>query len=435
MRLIEPDAGCESNGESTAASPPPTLPTLEVVDEFHAYIKPKLFPALTEFCKTLTGISQQQVDDAGRFQAVLYDMFVWLKSHALIDTPEGVEDLSAYPMSCKAMWGDGPWHPIMQSTLTKDTAWVTHGAFDLLSFVPKSAWINGLQFGPPRFLRGPVIDIRKSVHGYLGKYIPKPRPPKEGSEGRTFHSSGSKDRKRIGTSAATDEKAQTPAVNGHREPAPPKGDGSIPGLLQSLGMDEFQGKLHCGLDDTRNIARILIEIGRIVMEGLLGDQGGGNDDDDKAATSAGAESSTAQPPTQQMANVKIGDATEDTDGKSDGKEESKPPSQSASSIPLPPSRPPTPPPSTLQLLQSLLQPNLSPYEYPPLPRLLSEEERQVMNDPKLSTLTDSDRRLLKGGGRFYPRRYDWMGKKVGVVKWEPVDERAADASEHKDGGK
>ncbi|CAO1616675.1 unnamed protein product [Sympodiomycopsis kandeliae] len=415
VRLVEPDSSKSTDAASGS-------PRLEIVDEFHSYIKPRFSPILTDFCKTLTGISQSQVDDSDRFQSVIWDLYVWLNSHRLIEVPEGIEDISEYPISCKGLWAENPWHPIVQASLKKDVIWVTHGPFDLLSFIPKSAWINGLLYGAPKFLRGPILDVRKSVHGYLGKYIPKPREAKEGSNGRTFHRSGPRDSKTSSKPADEQEKNDETTAKGANdnderaseqtasnddgntkvdkeaeggeaskdqtrdakewivvEPKKPaeRGDGSIPGLLQSMAMGEFEGKLHCGLDDTRNIARILVELGNRVFTGLsMRDDQLQDDDSDKAGTSR------------------------------------KPDEQGSSS-----SRPHTPPPSTTQLLQSLLQPNIAPYEYPPLPPLLTEEEQRFQNDPAKSTLTDSDRRLLKGGGKFYPHRYDWMGKKPGDVKW------------------
>lgn len=379
VRLREPDVGAAD------------MPRLEVVDEFHTYIKPKLIPTLTDFCKTLTGISQSQVDQAQGFQAVVWDLFNWLLSHSLIDTPDDVEDISQYAISCKGQWGENAWHPISQSSLTKDTAWVTHGPHDLLSFIPKAAWINGLLFGPPKFLRGPILDIRKTVHGYLGRYIPKPRPPRDDSDGKKQHPRDGKpkDGKRdLAPDAAQNvAPSQTPL-----EQKPERGDGSIPGLLQSLGMSEFQGKLHCGLDDTRNIARILIEIGRLVFEGLT------------------ASDEQVDSVTEQTASLVVSPSSSHAPSRPNS-------SGSSSSNPATP-RPASPPPTTIQLLQSLLQSNLTPYEYPPLPPILTEEQRRTMNIPGKSTLSESDQRLLKGGGRFYPRRYSWMGKKVGMVKLE-----------------
>jgi len=37
---------------------------------------------------------------------------------------------------------------------------------------------------------------------------------------------------------------------------------NIDGQLQALGLPSFEGRQHCGLDDARNIARILSELAR-----------------------------------------------------------------------------------------------------------------------------------------------------------------------------
>jgi len=37
---------------------------LTVIDEFQTFIKPVRYPILTEFCKSLTSITQEQVDQA-----------------------------------------------------------------------------------------------------------------------------------------------------------------------------------------------------------------------------------------------------------------------------------------------------------------------------------------------------------------------------------
>lgn len=57
--------------------------TREIVDEFHEYCKPVLNPRLTEFCSSLTGISQGLVDKSDEFPAVLDRMQSWMTSHHL----------------------------------------------------------------------------------------------------------------------------------------------------------------------------------------------------------------------------------------------------------------------------------------------------------------------------------------------------------------
>ncbi len=48
-----------------------------VVDEFQAFIHPYKFPTLSNFCKTLTSITQKDVDDAEYFPNVLQNFRDW----------------------------------------------------------------------------------------------------------------------------------------------------------------------------------------------------------------------------------------------------------------------------------------------------------------------------------------------------------------------
>lgn len=56
--------------------------SFEICDEFQAFIKPVRNPILTEFCRELTGISQEMVNEApGYFE--VYSVFVdWIKTNA-----------------------------------------------------------------------------------------------------------------------------------------------------------------------------------------------------------------------------------------------------------------------------------------------------------------------------------------------------------------
>ena len=49
----------------------------ELIDEFNLIIKPLLFPELSNFCKTLTGITQEQVDNGVIFPAAISDFKDW----------------------------------------------------------------------------------------------------------------------------------------------------------------------------------------------------------------------------------------------------------------------------------------------------------------------------------------------------------------------
>lgn len=53
--------------------------TMQIVDTFHSFVRPKLKPVLTKFCKTLTGIKQETVDSAPDFLEVLRSFEEWVR--------------------------------------------------------------------------------------------------------------------------------------------------------------------------------------------------------------------------------------------------------------------------------------------------------------------------------------------------------------------
>jgi len=55
----------------------------ELVKKWREYVKPVLNPTLSEFCKTLTGISQETVDAAETFPLVLQHFEYWLRENSL----------------------------------------------------------------------------------------------------------------------------------------------------------------------------------------------------------------------------------------------------------------------------------------------------------------------------------------------------------------
>jgi inhibitor of KinA sporulation pathway (predicted exonuclease) len=50
----------------------------EIVDEFSQFIKPTKYPILSDFCKNLTSIRQEDVDDAPLFPVVIEDFKSWI---------------------------------------------------------------------------------------------------------------------------------------------------------------------------------------------------------------------------------------------------------------------------------------------------------------------------------------------------------------------
>jgi 3'-5' exoribonuclease 1 len=64
---------------------------LTVIDEFQTFVKPVRFPVLTEFCESLTSITQAEVDQAAGYEEAIALLKQWL---------------SNYPNSVFGSWGD-----------------------------------------------------------------------------------------------------------------------------------------------------------------------------------------------------------------------------------------------------------------------------------------------------------------------------------------
>jgi inhibitor of KinA sporulation pathway (predicted exonuclease) len=56
--------------------------TLEVVSEFQTFIKPVRYPILTDFCRQLTSITQQQVDNAPLYRIAIANFKQWLDRYS-----------------------------------------------------------------------------------------------------------------------------------------------------------------------------------------------------------------------------------------------------------------------------------------------------------------------------------------------------------------
>jgi inhibitor of KinA sporulation pathway (predicted exonuclease) len=67
------------------------LETLEIVDEFQRFVRPKINPTLTDFCKKLTSIQQADVDVAGTYVEVGQELGAFI---------------ARYPNAAWASWGD-----------------------------------------------------------------------------------------------------------------------------------------------------------------------------------------------------------------------------------------------------------------------------------------------------------------------------------------
>jgi inhibitor of KinA sporulation pathway (predicted exonuclease) len=107
LYCVDLEATCDEVGESESPRPVAVAPdqmetieiglvvidleTLEVVDEFQQFIRPRINPVLTDFCKQLTSIQQADVDNAGTYVEVGHELRAFI---------------ARYPDAAWASWGD-----------------------------------------------------------------------------------------------------------------------------------------------------------------------------------------------------------------------------------------------------------------------------------------------------------------------------------------
>jgi len=144
------------------------------VDEFHTFVRPTINTTLTEFCTRLTGITQQQVDNAPTLPEVLADFEAWRVARGMEYTDE-----------------------------RKDFAFGTDGAFDLRFFLHGECTRKGYE-------KAAYYDKWINIKGMFADFY------------------------------------NTRNLKIHK-------------MLERQKM-KFEGRLHSGIDDTRNIARILIKM-------------------------------------------------------------------------------------------------------------------------------------------------------------------------------
>ncbi|TEB36140.1 hypothetical protein FA13DRAFT_1623791 [Coprinellus micaceus] len=176
---------------------------LEVVDEFRTFVRPTWRPTLTEFCIELTGISQAQVDSAPLFPEVLTRLEKFLMNHGLIN-----EDGERLERFC----------------------WCSDGPYDVRDFIVKQCFIS--KSTVPSWMQGDVLDVRSLVLRWTRLQSPYDR------------------------TRSKKQNAKRPFANLTSRQL------NIAGQLKTLGLSHFEGRQHSGIDDTRNITRILAELAR-----------------------------------------------------------------------------------------------------------------------------------------------------------------------------
>ena len=107
LYCVDLEATCDKVGESESPRPLEITPdqmetieiglvvidleTLEVVDEFQRFVRPRINPVLTDFCKALTSIQQAEVDSARTYAEVSQELGIFI---------------ARYPDAAWASWGD-----------------------------------------------------------------------------------------------------------------------------------------------------------------------------------------------------------------------------------------------------------------------------------------------------------------------------------------
>ncbi|SNX84062.1 uncharacterized protein MEPE_02770 [Melanopsichium pennsylvanicum] len=235
---------------------------LETKAIFHSYVQPTFRPKLTKFCKDLTGVTQGQVDSAPLWNQVVEQFFRFLVSHDLVEDTSG-----------------GGRGSLQNYRLKRGVAWINHGPADLRDFVVKQSFISAIPRDkshglPPVFLRGPLVDIRKGIAALfkweqdLKASLVRSSPSSRASP---FPGFGGRDGFQV---------VSPPALNNSevvKEAARSTGlspyDQSLAGLLELLNIGPFQGRQHCGMDDTLNVSRLAVELARrIAIAARTGDQ-------------------------------------------------------------------------------------------------------------------------------------------------------------------
>ncbi|EMD38612.1 hypothetical protein CERSUDRAFT_123180 [Gelatoporia subvermispora B] len=181
---------------------------LEVVDTFRSFVKPTWKPTLSQFCVNFTGVTQTDVDNAPTFPEMIktfHDDF--MVHNGLLDPNDDSRKV--------------------------EYTWCCDGHFDIQDFLLKQCFISQIEV--PNWMRGDFMNVKELVKGHC--------------------TSVAKQAPRITKGRRT--------ITMMRIPIPLPYPFNIEKQLEVLGLGKFDGRKHCGIDDTRNLARILAELARL----------------------------------------------------------------------------------------------------------------------------------------------------------------------------
>ena len=165
--------------------------TKQIVDSFHRYVRPTENATLTAFCKGLTGIDQELVDDAEPIDTVLHELDEWLRSKDLVTGGGATHDFTRF-------------------------AFATDG-WDLDHFLDVECRRKGLY----------------KPGAYLDRWVDLEKIFKE-------------------------KRASIDAKNGRKKPRSSR-RANLLAMLRHHKL-QFEGRLHCGADDARNLARVALAL-------------------------------------------------------------------------------------------------------------------------------------------------------------------------------
>lgn len=81
---------------------------LEIISKFESFVKPKLFPVLSNFCKDLTKITQEHVNEAQTFPEVLEEFKSWMGPNYVLCS-WGHYDKNQFENDCRLHKLDPSW--------------------------------------------------------------------------------------------------------------------------------------------------------------------------------------------------------------------------------------------------------------------------------------------------------------------------------------
>nr|ODN91141.1 hypothetical protein L203_01343 [Cryptococcus depauperatus CBS 7841] len=223
---------------------------LERVDSFRSYVRPTWRLELTDFCKSLTGISQQETVDASpTFPQVLKMLEEWMDKWDL----RGEKGL-------------------------KDALWVTDGPWDLRDFIPKQLHITPTN-PLPNYFHGPYLNVKRAVQSVMSEINARrvyaaAHPDNAANEWATQPISTSRKQGRWKPdNRAARHGQKSPQLSPDITVSPDSPEvpvvkkkvnyyQNITGMCEALGLGDFEGRQHSGLDDAINIGRILIALSK-----------------------------------------------------------------------------------------------------------------------------------------------------------------------------